>query len=169
MMSSARLWLAVCIGVALCACSLGGRWGMRPDAGPVSGSFRSNGERIYFTATSERGTPITSTGGPEYGGMMMGGRLACVSCHGPDARGGRHAMHMTVMDAPDIRISALADADGGAHTEDEHAGGYDLEAFRRAVVEGRHPDGSPLSPNMPRWQMSEADLADLFQYLQSLP
>lgn len=29
-----------------------------------TGAFRSNGEHIYFTATSERGTPIIYTGGP---------------------------------------------------------------------------------------------------------
>ena len=60
-----------------------------------TGAFRSNGERIYFTATSERGTEITYTGGPTSSGwMMMGGRLACVSCHGPDGRGGKHSMGM---------------------------------------------------------------------------
>ena len=53
------------------------------------GSFDSNGKRIYFTATSERGTPITYNGGPVSGMMMMGGNLACVSCHGIDARGGK--------------------------------------------------------------------------------
>lgn len=52
------------------------------------GSFNSNGKRIYFTATSERGSAITYTGGPSTGMMMMGGNLACVSCHGTDARGG---------------------------------------------------------------------------------
>lgn len=74
-----------------------------------TGTFRSNGERIYFTSTSERGTAITYTGGPAAGGWMtMGGQLACVSCHGPDGRGGKHSMGMTqVMDAKDIRWKVL--------------------------------------------------------------
>lgn len=140
------------------------------------GAFDSNGERIYFTATSDRGTRITYTGGPGTGMMMGGGNLTCASCHGPDARGGRHRMHMDVMDAPDVRWSVLAgeaagQGEAGAH-EDEHTeaqGGYDLETFRQAVVAGKHPDGEPLSRDMPRWRMSDEDLADLAQYLQTLP
>lgn len=126
----------------------------------------ANGERIYFTATSGRGGQISYQGGPAFGGMMMGSYLTCASCHGPTARGGKHIMHMTVMDAPDIRIKALvskSDEHGGGHGE------YDLEVFRKAVVDGQHPDGEPLSQDMPRWQMGDADLADLFAFLQSLP
>lgn len=128
------------------------------------GAFQSNGERIYFTATSDRGDPITYTGGPNLGGMMMSGRLTCASCHGPSGRGGRHIMHMQVMDAPDIRGVALAEEE-----HEEGHGEYDLETFRQAVVEGKHPDGEPLDANMPRWSMSDEDLRDLFDYLMSLP
>lgn len=69
------------------------------------GVFTSNGERIYFTATSDYGTDITYTDGPSSSGwMMMGGQLTCASCHGPDGRGGVHGMGMMqVMEAPDIR------------------------------------------------------------------
>lgn len=104
---------------------------------------------------------------------MMQGRLICVSCHGADARGGVHTMHMETMDAPNIRWVALSSQ--GDHHEDSTADdeqediGYDLEAFRMAVVEGLHPDGSPLSDAMPRWEMSGDDLTDLAEYLQSFP
>jgi mono/diheme cytochrome c family protein len=37
-----------------------------------TGAFRSNGERIYFTSSSDRGTNITSTGVPS-AGLMNGG------------------------------------------------------------------------------------------------
>ncbi len=47
--------------------------------------------------------------------------------------------------------------------------GYDLETFRLAVVEGKHPDGTPLSLNMPRWNISAEDLADLAENLKTLP
>ena len=78
-------------------------------------------------------------------------------------------MHMQVMDAPDIRIAALNE-ELEEHGGEEHAeGGYRLEDFRRAVIEGQHPNGDPLSQDMPRWRMSEADLADLFAFLESLP
>jgi hypothetical protein len=73
-------------------------------------------------------------------------------------------MHMTVMDAPDIRYVELA------HEMEEHGGEgeYDLVTFRKAVVDGEHPDGDSLDQDMPRWRMSDADLADLFAFLQSL-
>lgn len=67
----------------------------------------ANGERIYFTATNEAGERISYRGGPNFGGMMMGSYLTCAACHGPEAGGGTHWMHMQVMDAPDIRYVAL--------------------------------------------------------------
>jgi len=75
-------------------------------------------------------------------------------------------MHMTVMDAPDIRIAALMD-ESEEHGSDIDE--YNLDTFRMAVVDGQHPDGDPLNADMPRWQMSDTDLADLFAFLQSLP
>src|SRR3972149_5501488 len=102
-------FFAVIVALLLAACasrpqsvgSGGTAWG--------TGAFRSNGERIYFTATSERGTAITYTSGPASSGWMMGdGRLARASCHGPNGRGGGHGMGMMqVMDAKDIRWSVL--------------------------------------------------------------
>lgn len=143
-----------------------------------SGAFDSNGELIYFTATNEDGEEIDYSGGPDFG-MMMGGNLACASCHGPRGRGGEHVMQMEVMDAPAIYWSALAehgdeghDEGGDAAEEGEHAAEaaeYGMGAFRLAVVEGLHPSGEPLSEDMPRWDIGEEDLADLAEYLKTLP
>jgi cytochrome c oxidase subunit 2 len=159
----------VVVSVFLAACASPFGPTQRQGIAWAPGSFDSNGERIYFTATNDRDERIPYRGGPDVGMMMMGNIYTCASCHGPDARGGVHVMHMQTMDAPDIRWSALA-----AHEEEEEAhqdehGEYDLETFRLAVVEGQHPDGEPLSDDMPRWNMSEQDLADLAEYLQSLP
>lgn len=131
-----------------------------------------NGERIYFTATNEEGGQITYRDGPDFGGMMMGRYLTCAACHGPEAQGGEHVMHMQVMDAPAITYDALR-GEGEEHAEDEDNHGdehesYDLEAFRLAVVEGRHSDGEPLDDNMPRWNIAEDDLRDLFAFLKGL-
>jgi cytochrome c oxidase subunit 2 len=137
----------------------------------AAGSFDSNGKRIYFTATSERETPITYTGGSAQG-MMTGGNLACVSCHGTNAQGGKHTMHMDEMDAPDIRWSTLS---SGHHEKGEEINNpqdqhmeYDFEAFKNSVENGKHPDGDKLKTDMPRWKMSDADLKDLMIYLKSL-
>jgi len=159
------------LGFALTACGLARQSPLTPPGvlsrTPLGDSPSvANGERIYFTATSGRGGSISYQGGPAFGGMMMGSYLTCAACHGPTAHGGEHIMHMTVMDAPDIRIAALSSE------SDEHGGGhgeYDSETFRKAVVDGLHPDGDALSQDMPRWQISDADLADLFTFLQSMP
>jgi hypothetical protein len=82
-------------------------------------------------------------------------------------------MHMQIMDAPDIRYSTLS-GETGEHEEGEdghtqETSEYDLEDFRMAVVERKHPDGEYLSQDMPRWQINDQDLADLFTFLKSLP
>jgi len=150
--------LAVLVTLLLASCaarpqavgSSGTAWG--------TGAFRSNGERIYFTATSERGTAITYTSGPGSSGWMMGnGQLTCASCHGPTGRGGVHNMGMMqTMTAKDIRWSALQSE-------------FDAEKFRLAVTQGQDPDGTQLNTDMPRWNIGNDDLADLIAYLKTLP
>ena len=135
--------------------------------------FASNGEQIYFTAINDRGQRIRYSGGQNFGGMMMSTstNLGCASCHGSDGQGGIHPMHMDVMDAPDIRYKALAseeDEHGGEESHGDEHGGYDLEDFRLAVVEGAHPDGEPLSREMLRWKMDDRDTSDLFEFLKTL-
>ncbi|HSF82183.1 MAG TPA: c-type cytochrome [Anaerolineales bacterium] len=140
-----------------------------PGSNEIPGE--GNGERIYFTAANAQGERIRYRGGPDFGGMMMGSYLTCAACHGPEARGGTHYMHMQVMDAPDIRYEALQ-GEAGEHSGDEHGDegeGYTLEDFRLAVVGGKHPDGDSLSRDMPRWEMDDEDLADLFDFLKSIP
>lgn len=124
--------------------------------------YRSNGAQIYFTATSQRGTPITSDFRM---GMMAGGRVACVTCHGPDGRGGQVRMMMSTFDAPDIRYETLTSEEHGQ--EDEHEPWTD-GTIKRAITVGFEPDGEPLDEPMPRWTMSEADLDDLLDFLKAL-
>jgi cytochrome c oxidase subunit 2 len=134
--------------------------------GPLSGRFRSNGEQIYFTATSQRGTPITSDMGM---GMMQGGTLACATCHGADGRGGQVRMMMGVFEAPDIRYRTLTSEEHGEEGEEgmEHEPFTD-EAIKRAITEGVEPNGEPLDRPMPRWSMTDEDLDDLVEFLKTL-
>lgn len=165
--------LLILMGLLLAACSLPLRLSRRidppiPDFDYPQG-FASNGEQIYFTATNNRGEIISYQGGPDYGGMMMQPRLTCASCHAPDGRGGGHWMHMDYMEAPDIRWDALSHEEAEEHQEEHSQEGYTLEMFSKAVVDGQHPDGDPLDQDMPRWQMDDQDLEDLFGYLKTLP
>jgi len=132
-------------------------------AAPQASVYGSNGEQVYMTATSQRGTPI------EYdlptGGMMRTG-LTCASCHGPDARGGRERMMMRTFVAPDIRFQTLATPRKNDQGEDEPI--FTEATVKRAITEGVDPDGKDLEWPMPRWSMSAADLDDLVQYLKTL-
>jgi cytochrome c oxidase subunit II len=124
------------------------------------GGYRSNGERIYFSATSNSGQPIVA----DMGSMTMSTPMtACADCHGVDGRGGRVRMMMGWFEAPDIRYHTLTAAE---HAE-EHPP-YTDELIRRAITEGLDPAGEPLAFPMPRWRMSAADLDDLLGYLKSL-
>lgn len=149
-------------------------------------SYRSNGERIYFSSTSARGTNITYTGESSFGGMMEngngntslgrtgggyggmmgnrngssggmgGGYLTCASCHGADGRGGVH----TMMGMQTINAKDIR----WSALKNE----FDAEKFRLAVTKGQDPDGTQLKQSMPRWNIGKADLADLFVYLKTL-
>lgn len=158
-MSRRLLMLFIALSFLLAACNTSNQGGA-----PGPGSDPQNGERIYFTSISGRGDQITYTGGPNFGGMMMGSYLTCAACHGPEGQGGVHQMHMTTMDAPDIRYSAL-----NTMPEMQQSNMlYSLADFKLAVKSGKHPDGEELNGNMPRWNMSDADLQDLLAFLKTL-
>lgn len=150
---------------------------MSASASGLDGAAR-NGARIYFTGVGERGATVAPTGAANVGGGMMGGGmmsggsmagygqwLTCASCHGPQGRGGTHVMHMWTMTAPDIRYVALRNMSELKGRQRP----YDIEDFRRQVENGRHPDGTEVKADMPRWQMSDSDLADVFAFLKALP
>ncbi len=134
--------------VLLAACSARGE--------PAEGSFSSNGQRIYFTATSSSGEAII----PE-GFTMMMHRIACVDCHGPEGKGGTVYMMMQSFDVPDITWPVLT----GQH--EDHPP-YTEETAKRAIAQGVDPAGNELEEFMPRWQMVEQDLNDLVSYIKTL-
>lgn len=123
--------------------------------------FASNGERIYYTATSERGTAITTSGIRGDDGKKITGPVACVSCHSPDGKGGKQQVSvgsgtMETLDARDIRWSVLKRD-------------YSAESFKTAVTMGKNPYGVALSSEMPRYKISDKDLTDLMLFLEKLP
>ncbi len=65
----------------------------------------------------------------------------------------------------DIRYEALIT---GAYEPGEQATPYTDALIQRAVTQGLDADGKPLDRTMPRWQMADADFADLLAYLGTL-
>ncbi len=124
--------------------------------------FKSNGERIYFTATSASGLAINARGGNMGMGMMASG--GCVTCHGTNRQGGLLLPRFWIS-APPLTFVALF----GEHEEDGHGDheGYSDETLGRAITQGIEPDGGRLDRIMPRWGMSPVDLADLIEFLKT--
>ena len=134
------------------------------SATSVPSSFSSNGERIYFTGTSSRNSPIQSDGGWSHM-QMMGG--ACASCHGSDRRGGARMFPYFWIKTPPLLAKSLFgnhDDIGNGHGDHES---YDEVTIRKAISKGIDPSGKSLSDLMPRWRMSDADMSDLVAYLKN--
>ena len=126
--------------------------------------FKSSGERIYYTGIGINGYPIRFYGGPMWVRMHGGG---CVSCHGVHGRGGVPVMMGTAIPT-DIRYKALIGKEKHAHGGKEKEHHYTDALIKRAITQGLEADGELMDLTMPRWQMSEADLNALIEYLKTL-
>jgi cytochrome c oxidase subunit 2 len=127
----------------------------------TSGGDLAVGRAVYVYGTDEAGQPIPRSGGL---GMMGGG--GCITCHGPDARGGTVTLMMSQFDAPDIRWSTLSQPmqspEGGMEPP------FDPTSFAQAVREGIGTDGGALEAPMPRWQLTDPQVNGLIAYLKTL-
>lgn len=129
--------------------------------------YDSNGERIYFTAQSSSGEPITYSGS-----IRMMHSITCANCHGPKGKGGRVNMMMAYFDAPNITWDVLTQEEGHEEepgkTEHEEHPPYTGETLKKAITKGVNPAGEPLDDEMPRWRMSGQDLEDLVEFIKTL-
>ncbi|MFA4966395.1 MAG: c-type cytochrome [Thermoleophilia bacterium] len=116
------------------------------------------GERIFRYGLDSGGRPI-----PRSGGMMMMSS-GCAGCHGRDGRGRTTRMYA----APDITYANLTDPQGMLDPDGTRGPAFTDAALRTAVTEGVDPEGDHLSWPMPRWNLTDAQWADLLAYLKSL-
>jgi mono/diheme cytochrome c family protein len=158
--------LAVCLGALVmavaAACSSAGTSGGTAGTGMMGGgpgatSYSSIGQRIWLTGVGADGREIAhSAPRVSLGALMMGGG-GCGSCHGPDGRGGTiRMMTGTAITAPDVTYAALTKA------------GFTDATIRTAIRDGLDESGKLLKDTMPRWQMSDADVAATIAYLKTL-
>lgn len=140
---------------------MGGRWGYRSNQRPASGEV---GASIYRYGLGSSG-PIVTAGGPAWFRRMGGG---CVLCHGTDGTGGPVTPMMgRGLNAPDIRYSALTAPHSGEGDEAKKDGWTDAE-IARAIREGIEPDGEHVDDVMPSWDIDDADMRELIDYLKEL-
>lgn len=128
---------------------------------PGQGTYASLGERIYLTGTDEAGRPIPRSGGRG----RMSTTLGCADCHGRDGKGRTINMMMGSFTSLDIRWSTLTsplDPEGKPQTP------FNEASFAHAVRDGIDPEGDRLKSPMPRWQLTDAEVGGIIQYLQTL-
>lgn len=89
---------------------------------------------------------------PERAGQSLIAAGGCRGCHGPELTG----------------EGGMA---GAANLTPAGLTGWSDSDFKRALREGRRPNGSALVPDMPRafGAMSDEDMSRIFAYLRSLP
>lgn len=123
----------------------------------------ARGRRIYFAG--EDGT--TDEVGVSLGGVgevaAPATAFACASCHGERGEGGREGgltpppLTWEVLAAP--RVSSITG---------KRRGPYDEASLKRSIRHGRSPSGELLHPAMPRYHMTERQIAGLVSYLKVL-
>jgi mono/diheme cytochrome c family protein len=123
-----------------------------PNFAPATGTYASNGARIYLTATSASGQAIASEGYMTYPRY-----ITCADCHGVNGKGGSYMM----MQLSDVTWTALTDSK-------QHNPPYSDEGLRLSIVQGVDSSGALLSAYMPRWQMTTQDLIDLVAFIKTL-
>lgn len=90
--------------------------------------------------------------------------VACVNCHGHEARGIEEAGTVS----SDIRWETLTKPYDLRRLDGRRRAPYDAAAFFTALTDGRDSSGHALDSAMPRFALSAADAEDLLAYLQRL-
>lgn len=88
--------------------------------------------------------------------------VPCISCHGADGRGSDDD---SALASSNVSWNAMTSPDKHQHGQRVHAP-YDEETLARAITAGVDPEGNSLEAIMPRYNMSDEDMADLIAYLK---
>jgi hypothetical protein len=156
-------WLAAA-GLAALACCV-------PDLAATAARGGA-GESIYLHGKLGSGGPLQGT--RETGGMATtGADAACVNCH---QRSGLGSKEGNLLIPPVTGEYLFAARTHGAndpvlpYVESMHGNRapYTDATLARAIREGVDSDGRPLSPLMPRFALSDADMVAVTLYLKSL-
>lgn len=113
---------------------------------------QSPGQRIYLEGRGASG-PVSYTQGPDW--LRFAG-ANCAVCHGRRGEG------LTVQAGG---VTGVAPAVNWATLKER---GYDEAALRSALAEGIDPAGREFHYYMPRWQLNEADMDALVEFVRRL-
>src|SRR5687768_3958967 len=119
------------------------------------------GKAIYLRGASPSGKEITAMVGDM---DLPASTLTCAGCHGlrgeGKTEGGVTAGNLTWAD--------LAKPYGHTHPTGRKHGPFNEKLFTRSLVQGLDPAGNEMAVAMPRYEMSDEDMANLIAYLKRI-
>ncbi len=149
-----RVCALTLLGLTLCGCNA-------QAATPMQ-----TAERLYRQGILSSGQPLRATVGQDV--ILTGARAACVNCH---RRSGYGSVEGNRVVPPITGDYLFGDARLGVRDAQANSATrsfYDAATFKRAVREGLHFSGRPLSAPMPRYALTDAELDPLIDYLKTL-
>lgn len=123
----------------------------------------ARGKRIFLHGTSPSGAEITALMGADQI-EVPAAALPCASCHGEDGRGRPEGG----IEPSDLTWQNLTKPYGVSHLSGREHPPYTPRFLKRAIAMGIDPAGNDLDLAMPRYRLSQEDMADLVAYIQKL-
>lgn len=133
-----------------------------PAAQPALSAHEARGRRIFLEGGTPDGAGVALIGAQSL--EVPASRMPCASCHGPDGTGRPEGGVLP----PDITWPHLSKPYGHAHPSGRTHGAFDAASLARAIADGIDPAGNRLDAAMPRYRLTQAELADLLAFLQRL-
>lgn len=125
-------------------------------------SSEERGRSIYIEGVSPSGGEIVAVMGE--GVEVPASAMPCSSCHGRDGRG-RPEGGVT---PSDLTWDSLTRPYGVTHPSGRKHPPYDERSLKKAIAMGLDPAGNSLHVAMPRFRLSQQDMADLIAYMKTL-
>jgi ABC-type branched-subunit amino acid transport system substrate-binding protein len=119
------------------------------------------GKRIYLKGESEGGEIKAILGSDDL--ELSAGAFPCANCHGLKGEGSSEGG----LQPPQIIWRTLTSAHRSALTRQDR-GPYNETNLARAIRSGINPNGGRLHPGMPRYRMTDEQMADLVAYLKKI-
>ncbi len=133
-----------------------------PWAAPLAAATDDAAQALFLRNAGPDGRPVQARVGPGNGALVRSAQFACAGCHGPDARGRSEGG----LAAPAIDWHRLTKPWGHSGEDGRRRAAYDEEKFHLAVTAGKDASGNELDSAMPRYELTRAQSASLFEMLR---